>query len=196
MAVTVSKHLGNRMKEHRQRRGQRQDDVALKARQLGFDWHRDTVAAIENDLRKLTIAEFIYLPLILEMSGHADLFEPGDDTAIEMAPGLEVKAFSLRSFFSSHRAPRPTRVPSLSKVTKRIAERQAAEIKAAGKLNVGVKELEDLCKEKYGRSFSKERDSRIPDKDALPARSLQAKRGHAARQLVNELKQNYKPNKE
>jgi hypothetical protein len=191
MGVTLNQYLGQRVKQHRavSSRNWRQDDVALKARQLGFDWHRDTVAAIENDLRKLTIGEFIYIPLILDMSDHADLFPVGDDTVIEMAPGLEVKAYSLRSFFSAHRAPRPTRVPSLTKVTKRIAERQSAEIKAAMKLNIGVKELEAICKQKYGRSFSRERDSRITNKDELSARSLQAKRGHAARQLVDELKQ-------
>lgn len=56
--------LGTCFRKIRESRGLLQEDLAVAGRQLGLDWTRSTIAAIELGRRKLDLEEFILLPLL------------------------------------------------------------------------------------------------------------------------------------
>ena len=72
MARPVPLHqlIGTRLRQLREGAGLRQEDIATQARAVGFgDWVRGTVAMIEGGRRRVTLEEFLALPLILYYAG-------------------------------------------------------------------------------------------------------------------------------
>jgi len=70
-AKPLSAAIGERMRRLREERGLRQDDVAQAARQLGYRWTRVAVAQLEAGQRRLSAAEFLALPDMLNVATHA-----------------------------------------------------------------------------------------------------------------------------
>ncbi len=66
--------LGAAIREARETRRLRQDDLAAVAREVGLPWTRVTVAAIEIGRRRLTLDEFLLLPAVLNFTELAELF--------------------------------------------------------------------------------------------------------------------------
>jgi transcriptional regulator with XRE-family HTH domain len=57
--LDYQKIIANRLHESRQRVGWTQAQVAQGMQQLGYKWTRDTVAGIENDVRKVSLEELL-----------------------------------------------------------------------------------------------------------------------------------------
>jgi transcriptional regulator with XRE-family HTH domain len=76
-ATPLSAAIGERMRQLREERGLRQEDVAQAARQLGYRWTRVAVAQLESGQRRLSAAEFLSLPDMLNFATQtqAALFE-------------------------------------------------------------------------------------------------------------------------
>jgi hypothetical protein len=73
------------MRALREQHGQRQDDVARAARDLGFAWSRSKVAALERGDKALPAEELLLLPLVLAQAqcgqpSLADLLPQGSGT--------------------------------------------------------------------------------------------------------------------
>jgi transcriptional regulator with XRE-family HTH domain len=85
-AKPLSAAIGERMRRLREERGLRQEDVAQAARQLGYRWTRVAVAQLETGQRRLSAAEFLALPDMLNVAtqAQASLFEPSR-AAVELA---------------------------------------------------------------------------------------------------------------
>jgi len=108
-ATPLATAVGTRMRELRDERTLRQDDVAVAARGLGFRWTRAAVARLEAGQRRLSAAEFLFLP---EMLNFAMLKLPADQRrrVVELADLLpeqgwisltsetQVRASALRMF--------------------------------------------------------------------------------------------------
>lgn len=82
-------HLGRRLREIREGRGWRQDDVAAAAQDVGLDWSRATVAAIESGRRQLGAEELLLLPLALSTSDAGQGDDYRDVTLADLVPSDE-----------------------------------------------------------------------------------------------------------
>jgi transcriptional regulator with XRE-family HTH domain len=68
--VSLARFLGARLRAHREAGGRRQEELAAAARAVGFSqWTRGTVAMVESGRRRLTLEEFIALPIVLDRLG-------------------------------------------------------------------------------------------------------------------------------
>jgi transcriptional regulator with XRE-family HTH domain len=69
-AVPLHELIGARLRELREGAGLTQEEIAAQARVVGFaDWARGTVSMIEGGRRRVTLEEFLALPLILSYAG-------------------------------------------------------------------------------------------------------------------------------
>jgi transcriptional regulator with XRE-family HTH domain len=59
--------LGARLKQLREAKGWRQEDLARGARGYGYGWSRATVAQVERGARNLTLEEWYLLPLVMQV---------------------------------------------------------------------------------------------------------------------------------
>jgi transcriptional regulator with XRE-family HTH domain len=72
--VPLHQLIGARLRELREGAGLTQEEIAAQARVLGFaDWARGTVSMIEGGRRRVTLEEFLALPLILYYGGAGQL---------------------------------------------------------------------------------------------------------------------------
>ena len=195
--------VGARLRARRELRAWRQEDVAGRMVGLGQDWQRVTVAAVEQGSREASALELILLAGVFRRSLQAFLaLEPDVETGIVLdgaewpeeavlvvsKPGMRlrwativrdvltaaggVEAVTVGGPVESHRAPPPE-----------------ADVKAARALDVGVPELQQAALVLWKRSLAEERDARLGDVEGVPARTVQARRGHLTRQLLGELRQ-------
>lgn len=203
--------MAGNLKRIREASGRRQDDVAAEARRLGLTWTRSTVAALETGRRELKIEELVALPVILGSAlgkpvTALDLYACGD--AISLTPAVALSTQELARALSGQRVSVrwlvdeerqrliDEELPELADILSGfddatveralVAGRGEAEAKAAGSLGVLPGLVGAVAVHLWGRSLSDERDARAgSDGDA---RSLQARRGHATRALLAELR--------
>ena len=71
-ATAISVLVGRRLRDWRKAAGLTQDDVAGKAKELGFQWEQPTVAAIELGRREVSLSEFVILPFLAQIVGSAE----------------------------------------------------------------------------------------------------------------------------
>ncbi len=68
--VPLHQLIGARLRQLRESAGLTQEAIAAQARVVGFaDWARGTVSMIEGGRRRVTLEEFLALPLILHYAG-------------------------------------------------------------------------------------------------------------------------------
>jgi transcriptional regulator with XRE-family HTH domain len=84
--------VGGRLRECREQRGHRQDDVAALARIAGLPWSRSTIATIEAGRRELSLSEIAALLIVLDMN-LPDLF--AGLGGLQIAPGAAIDADDL-----------------------------------------------------------------------------------------------------
>jgi hypothetical protein len=214
----ISHAIAKRLRTIREKHGWLQDDLAMRARNQGLDWSQATVAAIERGSRELSIGEYLMLKAVLWPSRRdGETFLPIEyqdltdftqenfaDEPIRLAPGLVLKANSIRSFHS-HKKPNPIRVLDREKVIARVEESALAERKAAQKLNVSPREIAEAADTIWkGRSLTQERDRRLREEvgkeeiEVDPERKKkrkQALRGWITRVLLVELREELKNQK-
>lgn len=142
----------------RKRAGLRQVDLAKLMRDSA-QWTESTVAWIETARRRVTAAELIYLSAALgaELS---DFTHTTNGNSMHVELGGPAKH------------PQPT-----------LAHRRAA-----AKLGLTPRELDEASLRLFGVSFEQERDRQARGTgDAKSGRSLQARRGHATRQILRQI---------
>jgi transcriptional regulator with XRE-family HTH domain len=103
-AVPLHQLIGARLRELREGAGLTQEEIAAQARAVGFaDWARGTVSMIEGGHRRVTLEEFLALPLILSHAGAGqwrlvDLV--GAETPAVISAGVALAAETLRATLS------------------------------------------------------------------------------------------------
>lgn len=68
-ALTLRQWVGQAVRRLREHCGQRQDDVARSARELGLTWTASKIAALERGDKALPAEELLLLPLVLTRAG-------------------------------------------------------------------------------------------------------------------------------
>lgn len=124
-AKSLGAVVGGRMRAIRHERGQRQDDVAKRARECGLTWTQATVAAIETGRRELTAGELFLLPLVM---GHAaelpDLFPP--EAWVQLGPDAYARGDYVRSVLAGqsddHWQPQDVDVPLLRDIVTTVRQ--------------------------------------------------------------------------
>lgn len=98
-APTLRQWVGRAVRELREQHGQRQDDVARSARELGLTWTATKIAALERGDKALPAEELLLLPLVLTWAGCgrpslADLLPDGPGS-VSLSEGTTIPATVL-----------------------------------------------------------------------------------------------------
>ena len=200
-ALPTTAWIGRNLRKHREEHGLRQDDVAHRVRELGVEWTRAVIAAIETGGRTLDIGELVLLAVALGIR-LSDLLEGDGDVLV--GGGVPVSLRLLRDLFKDNRgghtysalsfelAQRVTPPSDESRFVIAIGE---AERRAAQRLGVTPLEISRQAFQLWGRGLTDERDHRMQDAEPVLGatvaelqRKERALRGHVSRELVAELR--------
>lgn len=176
--------VGKGLAKLRAARGLRQEDVAMSARDLGLGWDRATVAAIETGRRDITLTEGFLLPHVLqEVIGHqVAVWELVDEDAkVAIGPETWMIGKHVRYALGADN-PKEEWLAIQPVIWPTDAER-----KAAIRLGMTPEAVMRRGRGRWGQSLDDERDQRLGDTSQVPARTVQARRGHLTRQLIAEL---------
>ncbi|MFN2490126.1 MAG: helix-turn-helix transcriptional regulator [Actinomycetota bacterium] len=215
LTSTLDDLIAGNIKLIRGERGLSQHDLAERARAAGLPWTQGTVASIETGKRKVTKGEMLLLqhllgaplPILLQADEDIDLggvlasSEGLDrlargDTSVPV--GVEVKLrWSVRPSSreeqrlakSYGQATDEATLQRMAQATLREAERKAPKSLAERYgLDVSAFEVVLASHDLWGRSLSDERDARLAEGSDDPPERRRALRGHATRELFEELK--------
>jgi transcriptional regulator with XRE-family HTH domain len=193
--VPLPQVVGFRIRQLREMFGKTQEDVAAAARRIGFDWGRSSVASLEAGQRQLSAEELLALPAIIDQAftggsdawaasfSLADLLRPGKKEELALTSSVSMTATELEGWLG---AEPPGIGDRLVAADARAAE---ADRKAAASLGWTPDKVLRRSLNLWGQTLSDERDARVPSYADASARSLQARRGHVTRTLLNELKE-------
>lgn len=167
--------------------GRRREDMAREMTQLGFRWTGNTVSQVINGRRGLSsfelagLCEALGLPLIALL---------GADAEVSLPNGRSVTAAHVADALCTGGGDWQARAAVRALFRQELDEATA---KAARRLGVEPKDVDEAAMRLWGRPLAMERDHRIKSDDVdLNApenrRTLQARRGHAARPLIDELR--------
>lgn len=183
--------IAQRLRALLEEKGLRQQDLAADLGTLGFKWTPNRVAQVVTGRRPLSlleaagVCEALGVPL-------ADLLGSAD-AVVTLPTGFTVTAADIAEAVRSGggRWEERAAVGALFGPTRREFEEATA--KAARRLGVTPDEVELAAMRLWGRPLGAERDHRIRSDDidlnaAENRRTLQARRGHATRTLVDELR--------
>jgi len=195
--------IGERLRQVRQDRSFRQEDIAAGARRIGLRWNRATVALVENGVRALSIGEFLALPVLYNMmvlnsasfpikrwSALVDFLpEEGD---LEISKSCILPASTLQNVAKGDDHAILTSTLSVPRGADEEIFDEAlgdAEEKAARRLKVSAVDVAKAARELWGESLTEKRDREVAAKlgDVSSPRTLQAVRGHVTRALTNVL---------
>lgn len=200
MKVSPAVAVGERLRARRELRGWRQEDVAHAMRTALHPWQRVTVAAVESGGRAISLTEqaalcgvfgrsWVDLLRLDEERGEVHLllsgqFCPPSTVAIETAPGvwvrwetfLEALADGGRLEWGAVGGPGPVQPDETDR-------------KAARSLGISAEEVHRLGHDLWAAPLSAERDRILSADDNAPARSVQARRGHVTRALMQQLRE-------
>ena len=200
---TLAAAVGRRLRELREEAGRSQNELANSARRAGIDWTRASVASLESGRRGLSADEFVLLPVALKiLTGRdqwalADLL-PDEWIRFPVGVGVRVHARSLRRLLAGETVEAWAGGAGTAREMRRIADQLDQQSEAvrhvAQRLNVGPGTVSRLADELWGRTLDDEREHRVTQRLGDRARAsgrahLQAIRGHATRDLIEELKQ-------
>jgi transcriptional regulator with XRE-family HTH domain len=200
--------IGEQLRQLREARGVRQEDVAAGARRIGLRWNRPTVALVENGFRQLSIGELLAMPVIYMVIMKKELGSPSWEPKkmltlgdllpakgwAEIGRGCTLPASMLQDVANGNLE--VTSFPPDFLVSREsdedVLEDDAlgdAEGKAARRLKVSTVEVAKAAREIWGHSLTEERDRRVVEKreGVSSPRTLQALRGHVSRALTEVL---------
>ncbi|MGI8680651.1 MAG: hypothetical protein ACR2JO_00655 [Mycobacteriales bacterium] len=182
----LSAVIGAGLAAWRAQQGLRQEDVAFNARHVGLTWTRATVASVELGRRELTATELLLLPVALEEAAaveSAPLWELVDENAkVTVSAGTWLSGRHVRYLLGG---PNPQQEWLIGEPTADLPTE--AETKAAGRLGVAPETVVRRGRARWGHRLDDEREQRLGDTSGVPARTVQARRGHITRQLIAEL---------
>lgn len=186
--------MAGRLRAVLDQRGLRREDMARDMTKLGFKWTGNTVSQVITGRRGLSL---------LELAGVCEVLrEPlegllGTDGFIALPVGPVDLLDITRALRDGDGSWMAKRTATSDQVTEVFAEAhrmfEEATAKAARRLGVTPGEIETAADDLWGRPFGVEREHRVSH-EGLPEdprdilRTLQARRGHAARALINELR--------
>lgn len=177
-----------RLRDLLEAQGRRREDVAQKMAVLGFRWTGNTASQVINGRRGLSLFELAGLCEALEIpllellgadgavtspDGSRSVTVPQIVDAIDTGGGDWQARATVRALFRQE----------LDEATAKVSRR----------LGVEPKDVDEAAMSLWGRPLAVERDHRIQSDDLdLNApenrRTLQARRGHATRALIDELR--------
>lgn len=182
----LSAVIGAGLAAWRAQQGLRQEDVALSARHVGLMWTRPTVAAVELGRRELTATELLLLPVVLEGAAagiSARLWElVAEDAKVRVSPETWLIGRQVRYLLGE---PNPRQEWLMGEPRADLPTE--AERKAAGRLGVAPETVVRRGRARWGHRLDDEREQRLGVTSGVPARTVQARRGHITRQLIAEL---------
>lgn len=184
-ATSLAALVGEQVRTRREELSLTQDELA---RRIG--WARAAVAKIERGARDaLTLDEVLMLSLTLEVTPAALVGEgkryvrvgPISLRAQDVAAGLRGEASWVNVGASR----------SFHRTVKSTEQGGEADQKAATRLGLDLTELGVLTHHLWGRSLTDERDRRLVEQERPDdsARTVQARRGHVTRALLDEMRQ-------
>lgn len=179
--------LAERLRAVLNAEGQRREDIAQAMSLLGFRWTGNTVSQVVNGRRGLSVLEVAGLCEALESPLQQFL---GPQGTVTLANGRVVSAAQIADALSTGGGDWKTRATVRALFRQDVDEATA---KAARRLGVEPQQVEEAATALWGRPLSAERDHHIKSDDIdLNApenrRTLQARRGHATRPLIEELR--------
>jgi transcriptional regulator with XRE-family HTH domain len=210
-APTLPLVIGRNVRRLREEAGMRQQELATKAREYGFEWTGATIAAIETARRGLSSEELLTLPLILGAE-LAELLQGSGKTRINDRRALwleTLRGVSLgrvrrmqesesRPLFAANFpeigedtiiAMKSTGLPDEARIAEWIwdVSTQEAERKAARVLGISPSEVAALAYRAWNSSLTEERERRVAELDTAN-QEIRAVRGHVTRKLLAEIR--------
>lgn len=199
-ALTWDEMVGERVRARREGRGWLQQQLAREMGSAGIAWQRGTVAAVEGGHRKASAPELVILAGIFDrplwrflladddgepVSIRGEMRQPRD-VVLEMGTGAPVHR-TLAAVSLTIRDGEDPRANQSGGPERGGASGTESDVKAARALGVEVGDLQRLAVSTWGHSLEVERDARV-DVEGASARTVQARRGHVTRRLVEELR--------
>jgi hypothetical protein len=169
----------------------RREDFAQQMRQLGFRWTGNTITQVVTGRRALSLLEAagvcaaLGVPLADFLGAEGEVKLPNYDKGIPVGDITE----ALRTGSGSW----GRRGLTAALFGSAQGEFEEADVKAAKRLSVSPAEIGQAAMHLWNRPLGAERDHRFPTDDLdfnAPEnrRTLQARRGHATRALIEELR--------
>jgi transcriptional regulator with XRE-family HTH domain len=185
-ATTLAALVGRQVRARREELALTQDELARRA---GMGWTRTVVAKIERGERDaLTLDEVLILSLALEVAP-CSLVDTGAEL-VAVGP-ITVPARLLVAALRGE--PLWAGVAGSRALVRTVIETEHGEAdrKAAARLGIDLTDLGVLTHHLWGRSVTAERDRRLADQQRPDdsARTIQARRGHITRLLLDEIEQ-------
>jgi hypothetical protein len=179
--LTIQAVVGRRLRSVRGDR--KQEELARAMQDLGLDWDRSTVAALEIGRRALRLDELLLVCVAYETS-LAALLE-GEPTEMAMLGPRTVSVGVVHRIVAG--TERSDAEEDIDRVLARVASRSIpseADRHAARQLGVSVSRVVVSSEELWGRRLETERDRRLSGRQ-LEGRGF---RGHVTRELLGELR--------
>lgn len=179
--------VATRLRALLEAQGRRHEDVAQRMTLLGFRWTGNTASQVVNGRRGLSLFELAGLCEALELP----LLELlGADGSVTSPSGRKVTVAQIVEAVTTGGGDWQARATVRALFRQEMDEATA---KVARRLGVEPKTVEEAAMHLWKRPLAVERDHRIQSDDLdLNApenrRTLQARRGHATRALVDELR--------
>lgn len=175
--------VGENLARIRAGRGQTQREASAFLRERGLAWPPGNIGQLESGKRhSVRVEELLMLSAAYEVrlwewfEGESSVYLT-DDLRIwreEIRHALEAKPFGLMlgtgQFSTRYVTDEPERAAALQ-------------------LMMPLEEIQAAAERLWGHSMGEERNNRLGDTSSQSPRSLQAKRGHATRTLIAELKE-------
>jgi transcriptional regulator with XRE-family HTH domain len=169
----------------RRRKGWTQEQAARAYRNEGLTtWRTGTVGSLEAGLRRPGIDDVLRMCAALgtTLDGLIQAADEGGECMVELAPGVTASTRAIRDRLRPGDAPHPIPPSGTADAMPTESERHAAR-----RLGTSPAEVRRAALALWLRSFDEERDARIGDATAMDPRSRQARRGHAAREMLSEI---------
>lgn len=193
--------LASRLRAMLDERGMRREDLARGMVGLGFRWTGNTVTQVVTGRRGLSllelagVCEVLGQPLPGLVDPDAQFQLPSGDT-IGVAPVL--LALAMRTGDWTKLMATKSRIRGEQAAVERLLGllNEEATFTAAQRLGVMPGDVDEAAEQLWGHSFTTERDNRVGDPPegsdtANSRRALQARRGHASRAMIEELRAHF-----
>lgn len=174
------------VKAARQARGWTQEDAARHFRLHGLTtWRTGTVGGMEAGLRNPRLDDVILICASLGVTLEELL--PGTGEAVELGDGMVMTPATIRALLAGAAPGAANSHPAQIQGSAPGDLPGDAERHAAKRLGAEVAQVVLASRALWGRSFTEERDRRAGLTDGMTPRTVQARRGLAARAMLAEL---------
>lgn len=201
--------LAARLRATLDERGMRREDLARGMVGLGFRWTGNTVTQVVTGRRGLSllelagVCEVLGLPIGKLLDHDAHVVLPSGDEVL-VADVLLALMYESGGRWTENQAKQAELMATQAEIRELQAQthnymkvlNEEATFTAAQRLGRMPTEVDEASQQLWGHSFTTERDKRVgdPPEDGDAAnsrRALQARRGHASRAMIEELRAHF-----